>query len=202
MRELSLSLVSDFAQNPEGKASGVVSNMLAFLRRSASQLTPNRPDDMLEIVVRLAGSDYDLEMKYDLGQIETVRDSDPERGEVHFHRTQIEQVLLDLVNEAAHAMANTQILPPRRIRLGSWRERGRACIEAKHDGPGIERSAHKGAREPYFASKDGGVGTGLGLSVWYFVAGGLQNGSIGAASRQGEGCRPTIRLPIAGMEAA
>ena len=68
------------------RASRIVADMLAFSRSSASQLTPNRLDEMLETVVRLAASDYDLKKKYDFRQIEIERDYDPGLGEVYCER--------------------------------------------------------------------------------------------------------------------
>jgi C4-dicarboxylate-specific signal transduction histidine kinase len=139
--------------------------MLAFSRRSSSRLIPNRLDEMLERTLRLAGSDYDLKKKYDFRQIEIERDYDPELGEVSCGRTQIEQVILNLVKNAAHAMADAEMPPPRRIRLRTWREDGLACIEVQDNGPGMDEATRKRIFEPFFTTKEVGVGTGQGLSV-------------------------------------
>jgi PAS domain S-box-containing protein len=184
------------------RASRIVADMLAFSRGSNSRLTPNRPDDMLETVLRLAASDYDLKKKYDFRQIVIERDYDPGLGEVPCDRTQFEQVLLNLVKNAAHAMADAGTPPPRRIRLRTARDDGFARIEVEDNGPGMDEATRKRAFEPFFTTKQAGVGTGLGLSVSYFIITELHKGSIGVSSRDGEGCRFTIRLPLAGAEAA
>ena len=183
------------------RASRIVADMLAFSRRSASQLTPNRLDEMLETVVRLAASDYDLKKKYDFRQIEIERDYDPGLGEVHCDRTQIEQVFLNLIKNAAHAMADAGTLPPRRIRLRTRRDGAIVRIEVEDNGPGMDEATRKRAFEPFFTTKEVGIGTGLGLSVSYFIVTEQHKGAISVSSCEGEGCRFTIRLPISGTEA-
>jgi PAS domain S-box-containing protein len=184
------------------RASRIVADMLAFSRRSSSRLVPNRLDEMLEMALRLADSDYDLKKKFDFRQIEILRDYDLGLGEVRCDRTQIEQVILNLVKNAAHAMADAGTPPPRRIRLRTWREDGLACIEVQDNGPGMDEAIRKRAFEPFFTTKELGVGTGLGLSVSYFIITEQHKGSIRVSSRKGEGCRFTIRLPITPAEEA
>jgi PAS domain S-box-containing protein len=188
-------------QEAGARASRIVADMLAFSRRSASRLTPNRLDDMLETVLRLAASDYDLKKHYDFRQIEIERDYDPGLGEVPCDRTQIEQVLLNLVKNAAHAVADAGTTP-RRIRLRTFRHDGFACIEVEDNGPGMDETTRKRAFEPFFTTKEAGVGTGLGLSVSYFIITEQHRGTISVSSRAGGGCCFTIRLPLAGAEAA
>jgi PAS domain S-box-containing protein len=187
-------------QDAGARASRIVADMLAFSHRSSSRLIPNRLDEMLERALRLAGSDYDLKKKYDFRQIEIERDYDPELGEVSCDRTQIEQVILNLVKNAAHAMADAEMPPPRRIRLRTWREDDLACIEVQDNGPGMDEATRKRIFEPFFTTKEVDVGTGLGLSVSYFIVTEQHKGSIRVTSREGEGCRFTVRLPIAPVE--
>jgi len=184
------------------RASRIVADMLAFSRRSASQFTPNRLDEMLETVVRLAASDYDLKKKYDFRQIEVIRDYDSDLGEVLCDRPQIEQVFLNLIKNAAHAMADSNMPPPRRIILRTRRAGASARVEVQDNGPGMDEATRKRAFEPFFTTKEVGVGTGLGLSVSYFIVTEQHKGSISVSSREGEGCLFTIVIPIAGAEAA
>jgi PAS domain S-box-containing protein len=183
-------------QEAGARASRIVSDMLAFSRRSASEPTPNRVDEMLETVVRLAASDYDLKKKYDFRQIQIERDFDPDLSEVECDRTQIEQVLLNLVKNAAHAMADANTPAPRRIFLRTRRDGDVACIDVEDNGPGMDEVTRKRAFEPFFTTKQLGVGTGLGLSVSYFIVTEQHHGSITVQSREGQGSRFRIRLPI------
>ncbi|MCP4670270.1 MAG: hypothetical protein GY857_03080 [Desulfobacula sp.] len=50
--------------------------------------------------------------------------------------------------------------------------------------------------EPFYTNKSPGSGTGLGLSVSYFIITNNHNGSIKAESEPGKGTRFIIELPI------
>jgi PAS domain S-box-containing protein len=184
------------------RASRIVADMLAFSRRSASEFVPNRLDTMLETVVRLADSDYDLKKKYDFRQIEVVRDYDPVLGEVMCDRPQIEQVFLNLIKNAAHAMAALDSEAQRRIILRTRREGDYARVEVEDNGPGMSEATRKRAFEPFFTTKEVGIGTGLGLSVSYFIITDQHRGTMSVSSHVGEGCRFIIRLPIKGAPPA
>jgi PAS domain S-box-containing protein len=184
------------------RASRIVADMLAFSRRSVSEFLPNRLDTMLETVVRLADSDYDLKKKYDFRQIEVVREYDPLLGEVMCDRPQIEQVFLNLIKNAAHAMAALPPEQPRRIILRTRGEGSYARVEVEDNGPGMDEVTRKRAFEPFFTTKEVGIGTGLGLSVSYFIITNQHKGSMSVSSHLGEGCRFVIRLPIMGAPSA
>jgi signal transduction histidine kinase len=49
---------------------------------------------------------------------------------------------------------------------------------------------------PFFTTKAKGVGTGLGLSVSYFIITENHNGEIAVESRPGDGAKFIIRLPV------
>jgi signal transduction histidine kinase len=180
------------------RASRIVSDMLAFSRRSVSEFLPNRLDSMLDTVVRLADSDYDLKKKYDFRQIEVIRDFDPALGEVLCDRPQIEQVFLNLIKNAAHAMAALPPNAPRRIILRTRRDGEYARVEVEDNGTGMDEATRKRAFEPFFTTKEVGIGTGLGLSVSYFIITDQHKGTMSVSSHLGEGCRFVIRLPIMG----
>jgi PAS domain S-box-containing protein len=184
------------------RASRIVSDMLAFSRQSVSEFLPNRLDEMLDTVVRLADSDYDLKKKYDFRQIEVVRDYDPALGEVLCDRPQIEQVFLNLIKNAAHAMAKLETSSPRRIILRTRRDDNFARVEVEDNGPGMDEATRKRAFEPFYTTKEVGVGTGLGLSVSYFIITNQHKGTIRVSSHLGEGSRFIIRLPIMGVAPA
>ncbi len=76
-----------------------------------------------------------------------------------------------------------------------------ACMEIKDNGPGMDKTTLKRAFEPFFTTKPVGVGTGLGLSVSYFIITENHAGEMSAESTPGSGAKFIIRLPLKGKTA-
>jgi len=182
------------------RASGIVADMLAFSRRSNAGFAPVRIAESLETVLRLADSDYDLKKKYDFRRIEVVRDYDLELPPVHCNRTEIEQVFLNVIKNAAQALAG-QAARAGRITLRTHKEKDVARIEIADNGPGIDENLRGRVFEPFFTTKPVGVGTGLGLSVSYFIVTERHHGSITVEPVPGGGSCFVIRLPLSGEAA-
>ncbi len=175
------------------RAAKIVTDMLAFSRSSESRFVPTDLGEILDMVVRLAASDYDLKKHYDFKQIHIIREYDPQLGLVPCDKTQIEQVVLNLVKNAAQAMAVTD---HPRITLCTRRESHHARVEIIDNGPGMEEAIRKRVFEPFFTTKEVGVGTGLGLSVSYFIITEQHKGTLTVTSSPGKGAQFTLRLPL------
>ena len=177
------------------RAAKIVADMLSFSRRSESRFARVDVEEMLETVLRLAASDYDLKKKYDFKRIAIARDYDPALRLVYCDKTEIEQVILNLVKNAAQAMAEKSTPAPV-ITLRTRREALYALIEVIDNGPGIDEKTLKRIFEPFFTTKEVGAGTGLGLSVSYFIITEQHNGRLSVRSKPGQGARFSIRLPL------
>ncbi len=188
----------DAIQQSASRASTIVADMLAYSRSTTTDFQPARVEDMLETVVRLAASDYDLKKKYDFKQVEIVRDFDPELETLVCDHTEIEQVLLNLIKNAAQAMAEGGTPSPHRIILRTRREGEYGCIEVQDNGPGMDKQTQRRVFEPFFTTKAVGVGTGLGLSVSYFIVTEQHKGTMDVTSNPGEGTCFSVRLPLQG----
>lgn len=178
------------------RASRIVVDMLAFSRRGAAEFAPVQLNELLDAALRLAASDYDLKKKYDFRELALVRDYDPDLPEVYCDRTEIEQVFLNVIRNAGQAMAGAATTGPQRIVLRTRRERGFARVEVEDNGPGMDENTRRRVFEPFFTTKPAGVGTGLGLSVSYFIITEQHAGQMEVWSRPGEGSCFTIRLPL------
>ncbi len=178
------------------RAARIVADMLSFSRRSESLFAPTKLSDMVETVLRLAANDYDLKKQYDFRNIRIDRDFQPDMPAVPCEKIKIEQVLLNLIKNAAQAMArqDTAVLPVITIRLS--REPHHARIEILDNGPGMQESVRRRVFEPFFTTKEVGVGTGLGLSVSYFIITRQHKGTMAVESTPGGGARFIIRLPL------
>jgi PAS domain S-box-containing protein len=188
----------DAIKQSASRASHIVADMLAYSRSTGTEFQPARVEEMLDTVVRLATSDYDLKKKYDFKQIEIVREYDPALDTLICDHTEIEQVLLNLIKNAAQAMAEGGTPRPHRITLRTRREHECGCIEVQDNGPGMDEQTQRRVFEPFFTTKAVGVGTGLGLSVSYFIVTEQHKGTMDVASSPGAGTCFTICLPLRG----
>ena len=178
------------------RASRIVADMLAFSRSTTTEFQPARIEEILDTAVRLAANDYDLKKKYDFKHVEIVRDLDPELDTVICEPMEIEQVLLNLVKNAAQAMAMDGGSLPHRITLRTRKEGDYARIEVEDNGPGMDEPTRRRVFEPFFTTKAVGAGTGLGLSVSYFIVTEQHKGTIDVNSAPGQGTCFIVRLPL------
>ena len=71
-------------------------------------------------------------------------------------------------------------------------------MEIEDNGPGMVEDTRKRIFEPCFTTKPVGVGTGLGLSVSYFIITESHDGTMDVVSEPGSGAKFIIRLPLKG----
>ncbi len=178
------------------RASRIITNILSFSRRAEAALQPASLADIMEQAVELAANDYDLKKKFDFRSIEIIRDYQPDLALVPVVATEIEQVLLNLLKNAAQAMvANPPERKPR-ITLRIRQKERYAVIEVEDNGPGMTEEIRRRVFEPFFTTKEPGIGTGLGLSVSYMIITQNHKGMIEVASQPGNGACFTVRLPL------
>jgi PAS domain S-box-containing protein len=178
------------------RAATIVSNMLEFSRKSPSAKGEVKLNDVLDRALVLAASDFDLRKQYDFRRVEIVRHYTPDLPPVHGMVIELEQVFLNLIKNAAQAMATAGQSEPR-LQLGTRAEEGYAVVTVEDNGPGMDESTRRRVFEPFFTTKDPGVGTGLGLSVSFAIVTGNHKGTISVQSVRGSGATFTLRLPFA-----
>jgi len=179
------------------RAAEIIRNMLDFSRGSAGSRRPVDLAGALDRSLVLAGNEYDLTKSYDFKKIRIVRDYEPGVPPAPCVGSEIEQVLLNLLRNSAQAMSAADMgdRPPT-LTLRLRREAEHAVIELGDNGPGIPEAARRRIFEPFFTTKAPGVGTGLGLSVSYFIITENHRGTIEVHSEPGQGTLFRIRLPL------
>jgi signal transduction histidine kinase len=105
-------------------------------------------------------------------------------------RSQIDQVLLNLLANAAQAITG-----PGAITIETRVEDGCAVVAVSDSGPGIAPDVIGRIFDPFFTTKPVGEGTGLGLSISYEIVK-KHRGEIRAESPPGGGATFTVRLPL------
>ncbi|MEO4045816.1 ATP-binding protein [Pseudomonas sp. CAU 1711] len=180
------------------RAAKIVSHMLAFSRRSNRQLSPCRLPQLIDQAVEIAGNDFDLTESFDFKGLAIERDFDPRLGQVPAIANELEQVLLNLLKNAAQAIHQRDDEDePGRILLRTRLSPPWAEIQVEDNGIGMPEAVRKRIFEPFFTTKEVGQGTGLGLSVSYFIVTNNHKGQLEVQSTQGKGTCFTLRLPLA-----
>jgi two-component system NtrC family sensor kinase len=109
-------------------------------------------------------------------------------------RSQIDQVLLNILANAAQAIEGSGT-----ITIETRREDGWAVVAIGDTGSGIAPDVVGRIFDPFFTTKPVGVGTGLGLSISYEIVK-KHAGEIGVESPPGAGATFTVRLPLGRVE--
>jgi signal transduction histidine kinase len=122
----------------------------------------------------------------------TVQRELAELPEVLCNAPQVNQVILNLLVNAAHAIETQGT-----ITIRSGHDQTLAWFEVEDTGCGMSEQVQKRIFEPFFTTKPVGKGTGLGLSVSYGIIS-KHGGHIEVASTPGVGTRFRVWLPIKG----
>ncbi|PKL35717.1 MAG: hypothetical protein CVV44_19495 [Spirochaetae bacterium HGW-Spirochaetae-1] len=184
-------------QNAGSRAAKIVSNMLQFSRTAGTEKTSTDINKLINDSIELVSSDYDMKKNYDFKHIIIKREYDMALSRVLCIRNEIEQVIFNILKNAAHALneKRDEEFEPR-ITIRTMEQANRAVIHLSDNGPGMEETVRYRIFEPFYTTKPVGDGTGLGLSVSYFIITQNHHGSISASSQPGEGTTFTITLPF------
>ena len=177
------------------RAATIIANMLTFSRKSVIQAESASLAVLMERSIDLALCDYDLKKHYDFKNVTVVREYVPDCPLVQVVPMEIEQVLLNLLKNAAQALAAYPPVAGPVITARLYYDDSSVYIEVEDNGPGIDKDRRARIFEPFYTTKDVGVGTGLGLSVSYAIIVNRHRGSITVDSPPGKGACFTIRLP-------
>ncbi len=187
----------DGIQQAGTRAAKIVTHMLSFSRRSNRQLVPCELPALIDQALEIAGNDFDLTIGFDFKGQAIVRQFDPELGPVPCTANELEQVLLNLLKNAAQAIhLRPQPCEPGRITLRTRLNPPWAEIQVEDNGVGMPEAVRKRTFEPFFTTKEIGQGTGLGLSVSYFIITNNHKGQMEVQSTPGQGTCFTLRLPL------
>ncbi|MBI9089443.1 MAG: HAMP domain-containing protein [Desulfobacterium sp.] len=179
------------------RAADIVKEMLSFSRKEEGCVSSHRLDRLLDDTLNIVSTDYNLTKHFDFKKILIQREYEDALPQIPCDKGKLQQVFLNILRNGAHAMAeNPEKTAPDRFILRAKTCAGTIQVEIEDNGPGIPPEQSKRIFEPFFTTKPVGVGTGLGLSVSYFIITKNHNGSLEVASVPGKGTNFIIRLPI------
>jgi PAS domain S-box-containing protein len=164
----------------------IVQNLLSFAR----QQKPKRIHVDLRSVMEdtIALRDYDLKVN----NIQVHREFEPVLPSVVADPNQLEQVYLNIINNAADAMLDGARGGVLRVKIYS--DNGHVVSEFHDSGPGIREPKH--VFDPFYTTKRVGKGTGLGLSICYGIVK-EHGGEITAQNHPQGGALLQVRIPVA-----
>jgi two-component system NtrC family sensor kinase len=144
------------------RASAIVRNLLSFARRQEGERHLQSIRPILESTHQL------LKNQLMAARIELTLTFEPGLPEVEVHANQIKQVFVNIINNAAQAIASTRGktgVGGGRIDIVTRCEPDGLSVNISDNGPGIPEAVAQRVFEPFFSTKSEGEGTGLGLSI-------------------------------------
>ncbi len=181
-------------QDAGQRAATIVANMLQFSRGNKQQLSKTLVKELIERTLTIARADLELKtIRIEVNNIENDKT-------LYCIPSEIEQVILNLLQNAAQALNDYAQLVAQEswqpiIKLFIQQDNEFTLIQVKDNGPGMDQETRRRIFEPFFTTKDIGAGTGLGLSVSYFIITAHHHGQLDIETAAGKGACFTIRLP-------
>ncbi|WP_320041818.1 ATP-binding protein [uncultured Desulfobacter sp.] len=179
------------------RVSGIVTNMLNFARKDDTAVSTQNLNKILDNTIELAATDYNLKKEYDFKQVRITREYDNSLPDIPCQVGKIQQVVLNILANGAQAMQGAET-PNAEFFIRTYVDSARdmACVEIEDNGPGMDEKVRKLIFDPFFTTKPAGMGTGLGLSVSYFIITENHKGEMAVESSPGAGAKFIIRLPL------
>jgi PAS domain S-box-containing protein len=182
------------------RASKLVTNMLQFSRAADLSLQPCRIIEVLEKAINIATTNdllHDFKDTIVLNFDQNFKSSD---AYVRGVFTELEQVILNLIKNSTYAIHQRKLtlndIDEGIIRIHQFNRGGYCIIQVSDNGIGMSAETRRHVFEPFFTTKDVGAGTGLGMSVSYFIISSHHNGTMHVESELGHGATFEIALPL------
>lgn len=163
----------------------IVQSLLSFARQRKPQRASVDLHQILEDTLILR--EYDLRLK----KIRVHRDFDPKLPVTSADFNQLQQVFLNILNNAIDAIEETG--RSGEISIATRTADGRLRVEFTDSGPGVQ-NPHR-IFDPFYTTKPVGKGTGLGLSICYGIIK-EHGGDIEAGNSPSRGATFVITLPL------
>ncbi len=165
----------------------IVQALLSFARRHKPERKAVCVNGLIEAALEI------LNYQLRTSNIEVTTQLDPHLPQAMVDPHQIQQVFLNIINNARQAIEAHQ--PKGWIKISTSVRGEKVCVTIQDGGPGIPPESLSKIFDPFFTTKEIGKGTGLGLSLCYGIIK-EHGGTITPRSRPGEGATFIIELPI------
>jgi len=170
----------------------ITHKLLSFARKTDSRIQDVQLNDVIEELIALSAQ----RAKYSNVEIHSnLQENIPT---VRVSQSELQQVLLNLINNALDAMekiSGNLRISTRMVENSIIAGDHLLLIEVADDGPGIPAANLAKIFDPFFTTKPVGKGTGLGLSICYGIIKKM-GGSIEARSIIDGGTTFTVKIPL------
>lgn len=163
----------------------ITHKLLSFARKTDTRIVEISITDLLKEIAYLSSQ----RAKYSNVEIRTRFEENLPL--IPASETEMQQVFLNLVNNALDAMEKTGGI----ITLGAKRTGNDIIVTVSDNGPGIADANLARVFDPFYTTKPVGKGTGLGLSICYGIIKKI-GGDINVRSTKGEGAAFELRFPV------
>jgi signal transduction histidine kinase len=174
------------------RVTGIVRSMKEFAYPHTAEMVSVNLNQSIQSTLTIARAEY----KY-VAELETELAALPH---VRCHIGDINQVVLNIVVNAAHAIGAQKSESKGTIRVRTERAGDDVLIAISDTGGGIPVHLHERIFDPFFTTKDVGLGTGQGLAIARTIVVERHQGALWFDSQLGVGTTFYIRLPIAGEQ--
>jgi signal transduction histidine kinase len=174
-----------------GRIARIVQAMKEFSHPGTEEKTEADLNRAIETTIDVSRNEW----KY---SAELVTELDPELPRVAVLPGEFNQVMLNLIVNAAHAIAASAGEGGQKgeIRISTRRDEEWVEIRVRDSGTGMSEAIQKRIFEPFFTTKEVGKGSGQGLAIAWSVIVDKHQGTIEVDSAEGKGTTFVVRLPI------
>ena len=173
-------------QKASNKIESVIKRVMDFSKPGAPKMVRTNINESLEEAIKLSS----VTMRQNDVKIEKSLASD--LPQCYADPQLIEQVILNLINNAANAM-DKSTNGEKRIHIKSYAENNTLCIHVADSGPGVPFEYREKIFDPFFTTKEDGSGIGLNIAQRIVAD---HNGTISLISSTWGGAEFRIDLPI------
>jgi PAS domain S-box-containing protein len=171
----------------------IVRSMKEFSHPAGAEMSPVDLNRAITATLTVARNEYKYiaELITELGELPSV----------HCHINEINQVVLNIVVNAAHAISDVVANTENRgtITVRTYTQGESAVIAISDTGRGIPEAVRDRIFDPFFTTKEVGKGTGLGLALAWRIVKDKHGGELSFETKLGVGTTFFIRLPICGI---
>ena len=162
----------------------ITHKLLSFARKTDSRIQDVQLNDLVEELIALSAQ------RAKFANVDINVNLQENLPILHVSQTELQQVLLNLINNALDAMEKTGGA----LNVSSGLAGDYIVVEVADNGPGIPEANLLRIFDPFFTTKPVGKGTGLGLSICYGIIKKM-GGDIEVRSTVGVGTTFTVKIP-------